>query len=97
MPDLGGGALAVELDLEVPYGAPFPAGAVTVLANGEPMELAASAVEGSRATLSGRWEGTAGGGTNLGLVILAPPPPPGPGGEARRLSIGLRRVMAARL
>jgi len=96
VPELGPGSVALELDLEVPWGLPFDPDAVTVLANGEPLELLAR-IDGSRATLAATWDGTGSAGASIGLVILAPVLGNPRSSDARKLGIGFRRVSAARV
>jgi hypothetical protein len=97
IPDLGLGAVAIELDVIMPFSTPFRAEAVSLLADGEPLSFEAVGVNGSRATLAATWEGREVTGVNLGLVILGPRLPDPRGTDSRQLGLGLRRVAAERI
>ncbi|HEY8611009.1 MAG TPA: hypothetical protein VIL69_06930 [Roseomonas sp.] len=97
IPDLGPGTVALELDLELPFRAPFAGNSVLVLANGEPLDLSLARQDGSRATLTGLWDGAEAPGANLGLVFLGPLVSDPTGRDTRRLGVGIWRVAARRL
>jgi len=97
LPDLGLGGVEIELDIVFPFGHPFDLDAVTILVDGEPLQLSAAQVSGSRATLIAFWEGREVAGGNLGLVILGPSLADPKGIDARSLGLGIRRLFATRV
>jgi hypothetical protein len=97
LPDLGLGAVALELDLLFPFDEPFQLDTVSILADGEPLRLTPVRVDGSRATLAALWEGREVAGVNLGLVVLGPSIGDPRGRDPRRLGVGVRRVVAERI
>ncbi|MFH5925786.1 hypothetical protein [Roseomonas xinghualingensis] len=97
LPDLGLGGATIELDVIFPFGYPFDLKAVTILADGEPLQLSATQVRGSYATLTAFWEGREVAGGNLGLVILGPSLMSPKEHDTRRLGLGVRRLCATRM
>lgn len=97
VPDLGPGTVALELDIELPFRHPFGPNSLTILANGEPLELTATLREAHRGTFSALWEGAEAPGANLGLVLVGPLVRDPTGRDSRQLGLAIRSVKARRL
>ncbi|MBP0444037.1 hypothetical protein J8J14_04535 [Roseomonas sp. SSH11] len=97
VPDLGPGTLRVELDLEFPFRQAITPGALTVLANGEPLELDVRLLEPHRGVFSALWAGYGVPGANLGLVLLGPRATDPTGRDPRELGLAFRSVSARRV
>ncbi|MBP0494789.1 hypothetical protein [Roseomonas indoligenes] len=95
IPDLGPGAIALEIHLELPFGVPFAEDSITVLANGEPLDITMAEADANRAVLRARWDGFEAAGANLGLVLLGSVHADPGGRDTRRLGVGFRRLIAA--
>lgn len=94
LPDLGSGRVELEFDLELPFRQPLNEGAITILANGEPLELAMALRDGHRGSFSAIWEGAEAPGASLGLVLLGPLVMDPTGRDTRKLGIGFRSLSA---
>ena len=97
VPDLGPGTVALDFDIELPFRHPFGPNSLTILANGEPLELTATLREAHRGTFSALWEGAEVPGANLGLVLVGPLVTDPTGRDSRRLGLAIRSVTAQRL
>lgn len=97
VPDLGPGTVALAFDIELPFRHAFGPNSLTILANGEPLELTASLREAHRGTFSALWEGAEVPGANLGLVLVGPLVRDPAGRDSRQLGLAIRSVKARRL
>ena len=97
VPDLGPGTTALELDIELPFRHPFGPDSLTILANGEPLELTARLREAHRGTFSALWDGADAPGANLGLVLVGPLVTDPTGRDSRKLGLAIRSVSGRRL
>ncbi|WP_426957404.1 hypothetical protein [Muricoccus radiodurans] len=97
LPSLGGGRLMIRLDVVAPFQAALDASAITVLANGQPLELLLVRAAPSRATLGADYTAPEDGGHgSLVLVLLGPSFADAAGPDTRVLGVGLRSVTVER-